>query len=75
MLSKFLIIIIFNGGGGGGIIIKFADFIKTLIFLDIIIKFLKEVNPTFIISNVRIINIKNDLIREFFINFKTKGVN
>ena len=76
LLSKLLVIIVFSGGGGGGggVIIKSADFIKMLIFLDIIIKFLKEVNLTFIINDARTVNIKNDLIRKFFINFKAEGI-
>ena len=74
LLSKFLIVIIFSGGGGGGVVIKSADFVKMFIFFDIIIKFLKKVNLTLIISDARTVNVENDLVCEFFINFKAKGV-
>ena len=45
-----------------------------LIFLDIIIIFFKKINPVFIISDARTVNVKNDLIRNFFINFKEENV-
>ena len=69
-----MVVIIFNGGGGGGVIIKSADFIKMLTLFDIIIKFLKEVNLTLIINDARTVNVEDDLVRELFINFKTKSV-
>ena len=76
LLSKLLVVIIFSGGGGGGggVIIKSADFIKMLTLFNIIIQFLKEINPTLIINDARAVNIKNDLVRELFINFKAEGV-
>ena len=73
LLNGFLII--FSGySGEGGVIIKFADFVKILTFFNIVIQFLKKVNLTLVINDARAVNVKNDLIREFLINFKAESV-